>query len=125
MATTGRLMRAAAAVLSAVGLAGFGWTLPWPDPAQAGAALQWCGWCLLCAVIYGLTTHRELRIAAAAGFGVGLAGAGCAAGYRVLSQVDGVCDEGTGRPVTAAVAWAVLALAAEIMRGWHGSRSSG
>lgn len=108
------------AVLAAVGLAGFGWSaLPWADPAQAGAALQWAGWCLLCLCIDGgwLT-----RLSAMLGFVVGVAGAGCAAFFQVLSQFDGVCDEGTGRPVTAAVALAVLAVAAEFIRGSYGQR---
>lgn len=107
-----------AAVLLAVGVAGFGWVLPWPDQAQAGAALQWCGWLLLCVVLRDLTADRVLRLAAAAGAGVGLAGAGCTGLSGYLPGAVGACDEATGRPVTAALAVAVLAVSAEVWRGW-------
>ena len=102
-------------ILAAVALAGLGWSLPWPDPAQAGAALQWCAWCVLCALAAGSSWLE--RAAAWLGIVVGAAGASCAAWWGVLSQVDGVCDAGTGRPVTAVAGVAVLVLAAQILRG--------
>jgi hypothetical protein len=103
------------AVMAAVALAGFGWALPWADPARAGAALQWLGFAALCWLLRG--PGRALRAACAVGAAIGLAGSSCAAWWETLSQIDGVCDAATGRPVTAAAAVAVLAVAAEFLRG--------
>lgn len=107
-------MSRAVLTLAAVALAGLGWSLPWPDPAQAGAALQWCAWVILCALA---PRGRPLERAAAwMGVIVGVAGAGCATWWGALSQLDGVCDAGTGRPVTAVAGVAVLVLAAQVLR---------
>lgn len=116
-----------AAVLLGVGIAGFGWVPPWPDQAQAGAALQWCGFLLLCVVVLELSADRVLRLAAAAGAGIGLSGAACAGFGGYLPGLVGSCDEATGRPVTAGLAVAVLAVSAEVLRsfgGRHGNEDS-
>lgn len=106
-------MRRAVVLLMAVGLAAFGWVLPWPDPAQAGAALQWVGWVMLSLALMH-RADRPARLCAAVSAGVGVAGAACASMFDLLSQVRGSCDEGTGRPVTGAIAAVVLAVAAEL-----------
>ena len=118
-------MTRAVLILLAVALSGLAWALPWPDPAQAGAALQWCGWIVLCALL--ARGPWAERAAATLGIVLGVAGASCAAWWRVLSQVEGTCDEGTGRPVTAVAAVAVLWVAAQLMRevGGNGGRSGG
>lgn len=114
----------AALVVVATCMAAFGYEIPWPDPARAGYILQWCGWIMLCAGVYLCSPRRLVRLMCAASIGVASAGALCASWWPLLSQIDGVCDEATGRPVTAGVALAVLAMAAEILRSGHG-RSSG
>jgi len=111
------------AVLALVALAGLGWALPWPDPAQAGAALQWVAFAGLCAVV--AVSHpgeRITRLACAVGIGVGTAGAACASMWDLLSQVAGSCDAGTGRPVSAGFALALLAVCAEFMGCHHGDK---
>ena len=105
------------AVLLLVALAGLGWALPWPDQAQAGAALQWLALGGLCVcVAVSRPADRPARLACAAGVGVAAAGAACASMWSVLSQHVGSCDEGTGRPVTAGAALALLAVCAEFLR---------
>ena len=55
---------------------------------------------------------------AAAGAGLQAAAIGCAVWFEALSsQAVGVCDEGTGRPIRAALGVAVLFVAAELLRG--------
>lgn len=86
-----------------------GWALPWPDPARAGYVLQWLGWCALCWVLMRGARRPRWWLLASSMAG-GLLAAGCGAWWGVLSQVDGVCDEATGRPVTAALAAIWLAV---------------
>ena len=109
-------------MLVAVVLAGFGWVAPWPDPAQAGQALAY----VALAIGFGLAYRggRLERLASMAGIGIAVAGASCATFYGTLtSQTVGSCDEATGRPATLGAALAVLAVAAEFLRGRHGKRS--
>lgn len=124
------MMGAPSTVLLAVLLAGFGWAMPWPEPARAGYVLQWVGFALLCSVLRHLAAVvlaiappssasrlRTLRLACALGIGIAVAGAGCGAWYEALaSQTVGVCDAGTGRPVTLAYIAAALAVVAHLIR---------
>lgn len=112
------------AVLLLVVLAGLGWVLPWPDPAQAGAAMQWVAFAGLCVVVaLSRPGERLTRLACAVGVGVGVAGAACASMWDLLSQAAGSCDAGTGRPVSAGFAVALLAVCAEFMGRRHGNKS--
>jgi hypothetical protein len=64
------------------------------------------------------TAGRLLALVAAAGAGLQAAAIGCAVWFEALSsQAVGVCDEGTGRPIRAALGVAVLFVAAELLRG--------
>lgn len=108
-------------LLLAVAVWAFGWCLPWPDPAAAGYVLERLAWC---AVLWIVLQRSGIvgRCIAAGGIAIGLLGATCAAWWPVLSQVDGVCDEATGRPVTAAVAAVALA----VLTAWlTGTRDGG
>jgi hypothetical protein len=104
------------AFIVAVGIAGFAWQL-FPDPAQAGYMLDKLLLILSMSVIwtYG---DRTLRLGAAGGIALGAVSAACAVWYEKLaSKTCGVCDQGTGRPVTAVVALLFLVLVAVAYRG--------
>ncbi len=104
-------------LLVAAALACFGWMLPVADPPRVGQALA-----------YGLTLvlAAERKALAPAGGLLALvltyiiwaqaAGLACTAWYEGLSSREvGVCDEGTGLPVSLVFAAGLLIVAAEFL----------
>ena len=104
-----------------VGLQGFGWDA-FEDKARAAYVLQ-ALLCLGLLVMVWQAAGRLLALVAAAGAGLQAAAIGCAVWFDALaSQTVGVCDEGTGRPIRAALGVAVLFVAAELLRGRDDNR---
>jgi hypothetical protein len=105
-----------------IGLAFFGWNA-FQDGARAAYVFQG----LLCFGLLLMVRRqrgRALALVASAGAGLQLAGIGCALWFESLSsQSVGVCDEGTGRPVLAALGIALLFVAAELLRGIDDKRA--
>ncbi len=104
-------------LLVAVALACFGWMAGWADPPRAGQAF---------AFALTLVLAAERKALAPAGGLLALvltyiiwaqaAGLACTAWYEGLSARDvGVCDEGTGMPVSLVFAAGLLIVAAEFL----------
>jgi hypothetical protein len=104
-----------AALFLLVGLAAFGWDA-FADKPQAAYILQ-ALLCMAALLFLSSTRGRVMSLICTAGAGLQLAAIGCAIWYAKLSSQEvGVCDEGTGRPIRAALGIAVLFVAAQLLR---------
>ena len=108
-------MNREAALFLLVGLAAFGWDA-FADKPQAAYILQ-AALCMGALLFLSSTRGRVMSLICTAGAGLQLAAIGCAIWYADLSSKEiGVCDEGTGRPIRAALGIAVLFVAAQLLR---------
>jgi hypothetical protein len=107
----------AAVLLAALAASAFAWP-HFADKAQAAYVLQAIAFCYALLALWAVTTNKLLSMVAMAGAVLQGVTVACGSFFEALSSQEvGVCDEGTGRPVSVVLAVAAVVVAAAFRRG--------
>jgi hypothetical protein len=109
-------------LLAAAGSA-FGWQL-FADKPRAGMALAYVLGLVMAAIIKGGVVGRLMGLVCTWLLWAQASGLACVLAYERLASKDvGVCDEGTGLPVSLVLCVGLLVVAAEFLQQQKASRS--